>query len=269
VVWIEMAGITTPFTTPTFPFLQTVTQRSLDGVNPAFLLKTGPSVAPIAPTASAGLGQGVFAVDNTLGSGYAQQWNLAVQRELGANFAVEVAYAGGKGTRIGVPDTNINQLTAAQLALGNTLLERVPNPCLGVVPPSSSIGTATVPRAQALRPALGRQPISRCFQDQRKRQRPLSRPPAIRSSPSSGRLPHGEYQQRQFHFALSAERQCAVARRAERLVKVNGGHQSGSGNASQVKHYALRCWSLSSSGGESILPGNCTSKAAPVPRSRS
>ena len=27
-VWIEMAGITTPFTTPTFPFLQTVSQRN-------------------------------------------------------------------------------------------------------------------------------------------------------------------------------------------------------------------------------------------------
>jgi len=51
-----------------------------------------------------------------------------------------------------VPDTNINQLTASQLALGNTLLERVPNPCFGVVPPSSSIATPTVPRAQALRP---------------------------------------------------------------------------------------------------------------------
>ena len=29
-IWIEMAGITTPFTTPTFPFLQTVSQRALD-----------------------------------------------------------------------------------------------------------------------------------------------------------------------------------------------------------------------------------------------
>ena len=28
-VWIEMAGITTPFTTPTFPFLQTVSDLSL------------------------------------------------------------------------------------------------------------------------------------------------------------------------------------------------------------------------------------------------
>ena len=69
-VWIEMAGITTPFTTPTFPFLQTVSQRALDTINPAFVLQNGPSVAPIAPTPTAGLGQGVFAVDGTLGSGY-------------------------------------------------------------------------------------------------------------------------------------------------------------------------------------------------------
>ena len=75
-VWIEMAGITTPFTTPTFPFLQTVSQRALDTITPAFVLQNGPSVAPIAPTPTAGLGQGVFAVDGTLGSGYVQQWNV-------------------------------------------------------------------------------------------------------------------------------------------------------------------------------------------------
>ena len=38
-VWIEMAGITTPFTTPTFPFLQTVSQRALDTISPAFVLQ--------------------------------------------------------------------------------------------------------------------------------------------------------------------------------------------------------------------------------------
>ncbi len=70
IVWIEMAGITTPFTTPTFPFLQTVSQRALDTTNPAFVLANGPTVAPIPLTPSAGLGQGVFAVDGTLGSGY-------------------------------------------------------------------------------------------------------------------------------------------------------------------------------------------------------
>ena len=29
-----MAGITTPFTTPVFPFLQTVSQRTLDNIMP-------------------------------------------------------------------------------------------------------------------------------------------------------------------------------------------------------------------------------------------
>jgi hypothetical protein len=90
-VWIEMAGITTPFTTPTFPFLQTVSQRALDTISPAFLLKNGPTVAPIEPTPTAGLGQGVFSVDGTLGSGYVQQWNAAVQREITSNIMVEVA----------------------------------------------------------------------------------------------------------------------------------------------------------------------------------
>ena len=41
-VWIEMAGITTPFTTPAFPFLQTVTQRTLDNLAPAFVLAGWP-----------------------------------------------------------------------------------------------------------------------------------------------------------------------------------------------------------------------------------
>ena len=79
-VWIELAGITTPFINPQFPFLQTVTQRTLDNLTPAFTLAQGPSVAPLPLTADAGLGQGVFTVDRDLGAGYAQQWNLAVQR---------------------------------------------------------------------------------------------------------------------------------------------------------------------------------------------
>ncbi len=87
-VWIEMAGITTPFTTPTFPFLQTVTQRTLDNLTPAFVLQRGPSVAPIAPTPDAGLGQGVFSVNAGLGSGYVQQWNVSVQRELSTKHDV-------------------------------------------------------------------------------------------------------------------------------------------------------------------------------------
>jgi hypothetical protein len=151
-VWIEMAGITTPFTTPVFPFLQTVSQRTLDNITPAFTLANGPSVAPIPLTGDAGLGQGVFSVDRDLGSGYVQQWNASVQRELGANLSVEAAYAGSKITRVGLPDTNLNQLTVEQLAQGATLLQRVTNPYFGTIPRSSSLGDPTITRAQLLKP---------------------------------------------------------------------------------------------------------------------
>jgi hypothetical protein len=151
-VWIEMAGITTPFTTPTFPFLQTVSQRALDTISPAFLLQHGPSVAPIAPTPAAGLGQGVFAVDSTLGSGYVQQWNVSVQRALTRNTTVEAAYVGSIITHVGIPDSNLNQLSVDQLALGSALLQRVPNPYFGIIPRSSSLGDPTIPYGQLLKP---------------------------------------------------------------------------------------------------------------------
>jgi hypothetical protein len=151
-VWIEMAGITTPFTTPVFPFLQTVSQRTLDNVVPAFVLADGPNVQPIPPTPDAGLGQGVFSVDRDLGSGYVQQWNASMQRELRPNLSIEVAYVGSKITRVGLPDTNVNQLTVDQLALGAPLQQRVPNPYFGVIPRSSSLGDPTIPAGQLLKP---------------------------------------------------------------------------------------------------------------------
>jgi len=151
-IWIEQAGITTPFTIPQFPFVQSVSQRTLDNINPAFVLSAGPTVAPIPRTPDAGLGQGVFSVDRDLGSGYAQQWNVAFQHEIGGNFVVELAYAGSKITHVGIPDTNINQLTAAQLALGAPLLQRVANPFFGQIPRSSSLGDPTIPLAQLLKP---------------------------------------------------------------------------------------------------------------------
>lgn len=151
-VWIEMAGITTPFTTPTFPYLQEVTQRTLDNIAPAFVLSRGPNVAPVSPSPTAGLGQGVFTVDGTLGSGYAQQWNVSLQRELGAHTAVELSYLGSTITHVGIPDSNVNQLSEEQLQLGPQLLARVPNPYFGIVPRSSSIGDPTITVAQLLKP---------------------------------------------------------------------------------------------------------------------
>ena len=151
-VWIEQTGITTPFTIPNFPFLQTTSQRTLDNINPAFVLSAGPSVAPIPLTPDAGLGQGVFTVSRDLGSGYAQQWNLAVQRELTHNISFEVAYAGSHITHVGIPDVNINQLTTDQLSMGSALTKKVANPFFGQIPRSSSLGDPTIAAGQLLKP---------------------------------------------------------------------------------------------------------------------
>jgi hypothetical protein len=94
----------------------------------------------------------VFAVDRELGSGYVQQWNMSVQRELWRGAALEVALVGSKITRVGIPDSNVNQLTVEQLATGPDLLERVPNPYVGIIPPSSTLGDATITRAQLMKP---------------------------------------------------------------------------------------------------------------------
>src|SRR6185437_8878029 len=152
IVFIDQSGITTPFTTPQFPFIQNVQQKTQDSVNAAFALSNGPSVAPIPFTPDAGLGQSVYTVNKTAGSGYVQQWNLAVQREITSNLSAEIAYVGTHIVHVGIPDSNLNQLTASQLAQGSSLLTAVPNPYYGQLPSSSSIGGKTVSEAQLLKP---------------------------------------------------------------------------------------------------------------------
>jgi hypothetical protein len=152
IVFIDQSGITTPFTTPQFPFIQNVQQRTQDSVNSAFTLSRGPSVAPIPKTPDAGLGQSVYTVNRTAGSGYSQQWNLAVQHAITNNLSVEVAYVGSHIVHVGIPDSNLNQLTAGQLAEGTPLLAKVPNPYFGQLPPSSPIGGKTTTIAQLLKP---------------------------------------------------------------------------------------------------------------------
>jgi hypothetical protein len=53
---------------------------------------------------------------------------------------------------VGIPDSNLNQLTAAQLAEGAPLLAKVPNPYYGQLPISSSVGGKTTTAAQLLKP---------------------------------------------------------------------------------------------------------------------
>jgi len=152
IVFIDQSGITTPFTTPQFPFIQNVQQKTQDSVNSAFKLSNGPSVAPIPKTPDAGLGQSVYTANRTAGSGYSQQWNLAVQRSITRDLSVELAYVGSHIVHVGIPDSNLNQLTAGQLAEGAPLLVKVANPYYGQLPPSSSIGGKTTTVAQLTKP---------------------------------------------------------------------------------------------------------------------
>ncbi|GAC1421477.1 MAG: hypothetical protein NVSMB62_16440 [Acidobacteriaceae bacterium] len=152
IVFIDQSGITTPFTTPQFPFIQSVTQKTQDSVNAAFALSSGPSVAPIPLTPDAGLGQSVYTARRTAGSGYSEQWNLAVQHAVTRNLSVDLAYVGSHIVHVGIPDSNLNQLTAAQLGQGASLLKTVPNPYSGQLPASSSIGGRTITQAQLLKP---------------------------------------------------------------------------------------------------------------------
>jgi len=75
-----------------------------------------------------------------------------VQREVTKNTTLEVALVGSRITNIGVPDTNLNQLTAGQLALGPALLAKIPNPYFGTIPRSSSLGDQTITVAQSMKP---------------------------------------------------------------------------------------------------------------------
>jgi hypothetical protein len=152
IVYFEQSGITTPFTIPQFPFVQTLGQQSQDNVTAAFQLAGGPSVQVTPPNPNSGLGQGVFGVDRNNGSGYSQQWNFTVQRTFGSNWNLEVSHLGSKNTRLGIPDANINQLPAQYLSMGAALTARVPNPYLGQIPASSSLGGATIAQQQLLRP---------------------------------------------------------------------------------------------------------------------
>ncbi len=156
IVFIDQSGITTPFTTPQYPFIQNVQQPTLDNYNAAFTLAAGPTVAPISLTPNAGLGQSVYTARRSAGSGYVEQWNLAVQRQLTNNLSFDVAYVGSHIVHVGIPDQNLNQLTDDQIASGlqpgSTLLQTVNNPYFGQVPISSPLGRRTITNAQLLKP---------------------------------------------------------------------------------------------------------------------
>jgi hypothetical protein len=83
--------------------------------------------------------------------GYLQQWNFNVERELPGGVAVEVAYAGAKGTHL-VGGPVLDQLPDQYLSLGGAALtKQVPNPFYGLVP-FGTLAQPTVQAGQLLRP---------------------------------------------------------------------------------------------------------------------
>jgi len=83
--------------------------------------------------------------------GNAQQWNFDVQREVFGGMAIDVAYAGSKGTHLPAGSQVLNQLPVEFLAQGASLLQQVPNPFFGQVR-LGALAQPNVARAQLLRP---------------------------------------------------------------------------------------------------------------------
>lgn len=84
--------------------------------------------------------------------GYMQQWNFTLQFEPRSNWLMEGAYVGSKGTHLLTNQfRNLDQISPANLLLGNALLQPVPNPFYGKIL-TGPLSGPTVPRQQLLRP---------------------------------------------------------------------------------------------------------------------
>lgn len=66
-------------------------------------------------------------------TGYAQLWNIDIQRELPKQILLGLDYNGNKGTKLFTGPWNLNQLPDQYLALGSKLNTLVPNPFYGVI----------------------------------------------------------------------------------------------------------------------------------------
>ncbi len=104
------------------------------------------------------LGSGLWAGLPKVPYAYTQQWNVAIQRALGQNSSLTVAYAGAKGTHLVIasaytgPGYNLNQLPDQYDSLGSQLLKQVQNPFYGILPSTSVVGGQTVQEGYLLEP---------------------------------------------------------------------------------------------------------------------
>jgi trimeric autotransporter adhesin len=116
--------------------------------------------------ALAGVGGQIEFIDQDKKAPYISQYSVDVNREIGGNMAVGFEYAGATGRDLGLGGSNdgiinINQVPTQYLALGQALLDQVPNPFFGlpnivvngaVFPGGKSTSSPTIQRRELLRP---------------------------------------------------------------------------------------------------------------------
>jgi outer membrane receptor protein involved in Fe transport len=90
---------------------------------------------------------------------YVQQWNAAVERQIGKDSSLTVAYAGSRGTHLllqgwaTVSNINLNQLPDQYFSMGPAALEaQVPNPFYGIITTPGALSGPTVATGQLLLP---------------------------------------------------------------------------------------------------------------------
>jgi hypothetical protein len=138
----------------------TTVNTSLDGATPIITLANpfpGGTNQPASGSQlkpSVNLGQAINSVNFGQPTPYLQNWKLSVERSVGSQMVVKVAYAANKGTKLPLNSAlDINSLTTAQYYLGAVNNQQVANPFYGVITDSTSIlSKATVSQGQLLKP---------------------------------------------------------------------------------------------------------------------
>ena len=157
---VPYAGATREFTSSAFTST-TNWVATLDNIHPANLFSNPfPNGYVYPPGNSQGLlsaiGQNLVSAEpSTIRTLYNQQWNVSVQRGIGTDAVLQVAYVGNKGTHLawysGGGTASLNQLGPQYSSLGDNLLQLVPNPFYGIIP-SGPLSQSRVQYGQLLRP---------------------------------------------------------------------------------------------------------------------
>ncbi len=90
-------------------------------------------------------------------STYAEQWNLDIEKDLGSQTLIDIAYVGNHGVHQQLPaglndnGQGLDQIPDQDLSLGSALLNPVHNPFYGLIS-SGNLAGPTIPAGQLLRP---------------------------------------------------------------------------------------------------------------------